>query len=220
MTASCSPAAAQSIVPVPCDGVRTSILPDPECFPATRVIARLRPMPTTLALEPATALAAAVVFVLFGLLIGRLLLPGPRQVRKLRDELESQRREQAAYKARVNEHFFKTSQLIGQMTESYKAVYDHLATGAQDLCATDTLPGGVFSSPRLIVDSTVDVVTPEQRAAATPTRPTDSTREPAVDPPRAPAPAADGHAEEDDSRAAVSSVPGSDRHQTGEPNGS
>ena len=39
------------------------------------------------------------------------------------------------YRKNVSEHFNMTSEPINQMTDSYKKVYEHLATGAQDLCS-------------------------------------------------------------------------------------
>ena len=39
------------------------------------------------------------------------------------------------YRNNVSEHFNMTSELINQMTDSYKKVYGHLAIGAQDLCS-------------------------------------------------------------------------------------
>ena len=57
------------------------------------------------------------------------------------NELESQiiaieeRHEQ--YKGDVSEHFGVTSELVQQLTQSYRDVYQHLAMGAQDLCTTE-----------------------------------------------------------------------------------
>lgn len=38
------------------------------------------------------------------------------------------------YKGQVNEHFAKTSDLVGKLTEDYREVYRHLATGSAALC--------------------------------------------------------------------------------------
>ena len=41
------------------------------------------------------------------------------------------------YRENVSQHFDVTSVLINQMTGKYKEVYEHLASGAQDLCSTE-----------------------------------------------------------------------------------
>jgi len=72
-------------------------------------------------------------------------------------ELENQIRDikdnHLAYKDNVSEHFSLTADLVQHMTESYRDVYQHLASGAQDLCSNEVasklLPAGsdaVFDS--------------------------------------------------------------------------
>ena len=51
-----------------------------------------------------------------------------------RAELDAARREHDRYKGSVSDHFVKTADLVGEMTRSYAAVYDHLAGGAQLFC--------------------------------------------------------------------------------------
>lgn len=41
------------------------------------------------------------------------------------------------YRDQVTRHFMQTSSLVQTMTESYRAVYEHLASGAQHLCDVD-----------------------------------------------------------------------------------
>ena len=118
-------------------------------------------------LDPIVASLVALVGVVFGLILGRLVLPGPRKVKKLRAEIEELERKHEAYRGQVGRHFNKTGELIGQMTASYKAVYDHLAEGAHSLARADgALPGSTFSIPRLIVDDAVDVGGPADRGSA------------------------------------------------------
>jgi uncharacterized membrane-anchored protein YhcB (DUF1043 family) len=76
-------------------------------------------------------------------------------VKRLRGEIERLNGEHADYQGRVASHFRKTGDLIGQMTHSYKAVYEHLADGAQSLCTADALPKPAFTAPRLIVDDSL-----------------------------------------------------------------
>lgn len=38
------------------------------------------------------------------------------------------------YRDQVTHHFMRTSELVQEMTHSYRSVYEHLASGAQHLC--------------------------------------------------------------------------------------
>jgi hypothetical protein len=113
-------------------------------------------------INPQYTTIAAVGILLLGILVGaitaRLVLPSRRQLRRLTSELESLRAEHATYRGNVTKHFETTSELVANMTASYKAVYDHLATGAQSLCdGSKALEEGQFGAPRLVFDQRVDV---------------------------------------------------------------
>lgn len=43
------------------------------------------------------------------------------------------KRENERFREEVNEHFVQTAELINQLTDSYKAVFDHLSEGAEKL---------------------------------------------------------------------------------------
>ena len=122
-----------------------------------------------LALAPLVSALIALVGVLVGLGIARFVLPGTRKIKRLEAEIDQLRREHDDYRGRVNTHFHKTSELIGNMTASYKAVYDHLSDGAQVLCSGDALSGpALFSAPRLILAENVDVTPTGARSATAP----------------------------------------------------
>jgi len=57
-----------------------------------------------------------------------------RRAAELQDKLDRLQQEFAAYRDQVEQHFRKTSELVQTMTESYRNVYEHLATGSQALC--------------------------------------------------------------------------------------
>jgi len=79
---------------------------------------------------------ALVCGIMLGVLLLRLLNPAAGDVAKLQAELEQARSEMESYKASVNTHFNKTSDLVNELTQDYVKVYRHLAEGAQTLSET------------------------------------------------------------------------------------
>lgn len=53
---------------------------------------------------------------------------------ELEQQLESTQNKLTEYQDDVNRHFLKTSLLFSKLTDNYREVYEHLATGAQKLC--------------------------------------------------------------------------------------
>ena len=49
------------------------------------------------------------------------------------------KRDHEAFREEVADHFAESARLINQLTDSYKAVFDHLSQGADDLVDPDTL---------------------------------------------------------------------------------
>lgn len=56
----------------------------------------------------------------------------------LQAELDQLIAQFADYREQVGQHFMHTSDLVQEMTRSYRAVYEHLATGAYHLCSEQT----------------------------------------------------------------------------------
>jgi uncharacterized membrane-anchored protein YhcB (DUF1043 family) len=110
---------------------------------------------------------ALLVGVLLGMLISRLSSRNKSKVEPLTKELEQRNqellqikeqlqhmvqrdREMSGYKSQVDDHFVETAALINQMTQSYKAVYDHLEKGAVALVGRENLQkrlGNIRSEP-------------------------------------------------------------------------
>jgi uncharacterized membrane-anchored protein YhcB (DUF1043 family) len=90
------------------------------------------------AIEPVWLFAAIVLTcgIFLGMLINRLLNPSSADVNQLKSDLERERAEMERYKASVNSHFNKTSDLVKELTQDYVKVYQHLAEGAQTLSDT------------------------------------------------------------------------------------
>jgi uncharacterized membrane-anchored protein YhcB (DUF1043 family) len=99
-------------------------------------------------------LAMPVLFI-GGLLIGRAYSPGGKRIKSFKDEiwqtqadleqarlelnqtrtaLESSQGMSEEYRQQVSKHFSKTAELVNELTMNYKAVYEHLATSAVNLC--------------------------------------------------------------------------------------
>lgn len=124
-----------------------------------------------LLLRPEVALPVFLTGLLLAFWAGRRTSDRAMQVSELEGALHDlrQERQQAqdgqdqaveelgAYKGRVAEHFTETSEKLHELTLQYRAVYDHLAAGAGELCpeslekldgglGLDSLPSGEASS--------------------------------------------------------------------------
>ena len=85
------------------------------------------------------AIIALVAGAMIGALAYRLFAPSVKQADKIRSELDTAREELSCYKASVNSHFDKASELVNDLTQNYVKVYRHLAEGAQTLGDSRTL---------------------------------------------------------------------------------
>jgi hypothetical protein len=80
-------------------------------------------------------ISISVIFgVLVGLLISKRFDLSFSRVRSLEKQIAEEHLKQKRYRESVNEHFNVTADLIHHMTESYRDVYQQLASGAQELC--------------------------------------------------------------------------------------
>ena len=79
-------------------------------------------------------IGSLAVGIVIGITFTRRLGTDAIRVQQLEEKLESMSESHMEYRNNVSEHFNMTSELINQMTDSYKKVYGHLAIGAQDLC--------------------------------------------------------------------------------------
>jgi uncharacterized membrane-anchored protein YhcB (DUF1043 family) len=59
------------------------------------------------------------------------------RTRELQKELNQLKDHFTDYRDQVTRHFMRTSELVQEMTQSYRAVYEHLANGAQHLCGDE-----------------------------------------------------------------------------------
>ena len=92
-------------------------------------------------------------------------------MRELENQIRQIKDNHREYKDSVSDHFGMTAELVHHMTESYREVYQHLASGAQDLCSSEVasklLPAesdAVFESPSSSEDNN-ELVPPRDYAA-------------------------------------------------------
>ncbi len=69
-----------------------------------------------------------------GFLAAVLILPGSKRLKQLEEELEQAREDHSRYRNQVTNHFKRTAELFEELTDRYRAVYQHLASSARDLC--------------------------------------------------------------------------------------
>jgi len=121
-------------------------------------------------------LMPAVFFV--GLLIGHSYSPGGKRIRALKAEIERAITElqqtkaeldrtranleltqgvSEEYRQQVTKHFSKTAELVNTLTMNYRAVYEHLATSAVNLCDEEVaILGDAVPNERLLSQKTQD----------------------------------------------------------------
>ena len=97
-----------------------------------------------LLLTSPAAWIAVLVALAAGFALARVTGNGARKRRALEVQLAAERTaqqktrgESAAYRKQVADHFTETSERLHDLTLQYRAVYEHLAEGASELC-----PGG------------------------------------------------------------------------------
>ncbi|HHO69139.1 MAG TPA: DUF1043 family protein [Gammaproteobacteria bacterium] len=83
----------------------------------------------------ATGLIAFAFGIVAGAIVTALLTAGRgRRSEQLQQELDRLQKELDDYREQVAQHFLRTSELVQQMTQSYRDVYEHLASGSEQLC--------------------------------------------------------------------------------------
>ena len=100
-----------------------------------------------------TAIACLVLGIVIGLVFSSRLNSSASRVKELENQIRDIKDNHLTYRDNVSDHFSMTADLVQHMTESYREVYQHLASGAQDLCSNEVasklLPAGsdaVFES--------------------------------------------------------------------------
>ncbi len=106
----------------------------------------------TVLLQPEVALPIFLGGLLLAFWVGRRTSDNVAQVNELQGALEDARQERESaenaygeYRGHVADHFAETSRKLHDLTLQYRAVYDHLAAGAGQLCpdSLEKLEGGL-----------------------------------------------------------------------------
>jgi len=88
----------------------------------------------------------------------------------LEKQLETTQNQLSEYQGEVNRHFLKTSLLFNKLTDDYRDVYEHLATGAQKLCNDKPLPTTLdLPETRILAAALANTEQPEVDDAIPPT---------------------------------------------------
>jgi uncharacterized membrane-anchored protein YhcB (DUF1043 family) len=74
---------------------------------------------------------AVAIGVIVGLIVGWLLFRTDKKGEETNAALESEMKD---YRAKVDAHFAETGRLTHELTENYRKMYKHMASGAMDLC--------------------------------------------------------------------------------------
>jgi len=117
------------------------------------------------------AVACLAVGVVIGVVFASRLGSSPSRVQELENQIRDLKETHDGYRDNVSDHFSMTADLVQHMTESYREVYQHLASGAQDLCTNEVagklLPAGsdaVFETPEE-VETSSGLIPPRDYAA-------------------------------------------------------
>lgn len=83
------------------------------------------------------ALAALVVGIVIGVLVGRSGRGSALKQRRSAQQIDELKNEYTRYQAQVNEHFMESAHLLRRFNDAYRDVNQHMARGANRLCNDD-----------------------------------------------------------------------------------
>ena len=83
------------------------------------------------------AIGCLTIGIVIGVMLTDKLSTNSKRVRDLENQISTLKESHEEYKENVSNHFSRTAELVHRMTENYKGIYQHLASGAQNLCSTE-----------------------------------------------------------------------------------
>ncbi|MEZ5543400.1 MAG: DUF1043 family protein [Pseudomonadota bacterium] len=87
----------------------------------------------------AIGILSFLIGIVLGWIITYTLVVRHGRTHQLQLELDELQENFRDYRDQVTHHFMRTSELVQEMTQSYRSVYEHLASGAQYLCGDPEL---------------------------------------------------------------------------------
>lgn len=87
----------------------------------------------------AIGILSFLIGIALGWIITYSLVVRHGRTHQLQMELDQLKESFRDYRDQVTHHFMRTSDLVQEMTQSYRSVYEHLASGAQHLCGDPDL---------------------------------------------------------------------------------
>jgi len=87
----------------------------------------------------AIGILSFLIGIALGWIITYTLVVRHGRTHQLQLELDQLKETFRDYRDQVTHHFMRTSELVQEMTQSYRSVYEHLAAGAQHLCGDPEL---------------------------------------------------------------------------------
>jgi len=105
------------------------------------------------------AIGCLAVGIVMGVIFASRLNTSPSRVQELENQIRDLKENHSSYRDNVSDHFSLTADLVQHMTESYKDVYQHLASGAQDLCTDDVASKLLPAGSDAVFDTTAEIET-------------------------------------------------------------
>lgn len=109
-----------------------------------------------------------VALIIGGLLTQLILKTGGKDRLSLKRELNELKKEHQSYQINVTEHFSRTTELISELSESYKQIQDHLSRGAEEFVKPEFRIPTNTNEPKL-----EDMAPSEEGTDSKPSRPLD-----------------------------------------------
>lgn len=143
-------------------------------------------------MEQETIWIITLIALVIGAMIGYMLgfsKGSSKQKIETADEIKQTKTELHRYKQEVTSHFETTAELVNNLTEQYRKVHEHLASGAQTLCPNQAAGNSLHASlqPKQ-VEALIPDAQPEETEAADDSSSKDETN--AIEAPRDYAPKA------------------------------
>ena len=81
-----------------------------------------------------------VIIAVAGFFAGRYFAPNQQEINDLNNQLAEKDAEHQKYRELVAEHVAGSARKFNKITQEYRELYEHLATGAHDLCERRAIP--------------------------------------------------------------------------------